>query len=115
MTGNFYDSDRAVGEYLLFHYGTAAEILPYPFGPRDALEFPVRCVRECVDLTRLPATARAVDFRRGCDLLIVHSRRERRAFAELVDQSGADLAVGLARLPFLPVAANPRPASDDGA
>jgi hypothetical protein len=62
----------------------------------------------------LPATARAVDFRRGCDLLIVHSRRERRAFAELVDQSGADLAVGLARLPFLPVAANPRPASDDG-
>ena len=34
----------------------------------------------------LPATARAVEFRGGCDLLIVHSRRERRAFAELVEQ-----------------------------
>lgn len=55
----------------------------------------------------LPATSRAVEFRRGCDLLIVHSRRERRAFAELVDQLDADLAVALARLPFLPVPANP--------
>jgi Putative glycosyltransferase (DUF6716) len=52
----------------------------------------------------LPATPRAVEFRRGCDLLIVHSRRERRAFAELADQVDTDLAVGLARLPFLPPA-----------
>ena len=52
----------------------------------------------------LPATAKAVEFRRGCDLLVVHSRRERRAFAELVDQLDSDLAVGLARLPFLPPA-----------
>jgi hypothetical protein len=64
----------------------------------------------------LPATPRAVEFRRGCDLLIVHSRRERRAFAELVDQLDADLAVALARLPFLPAPSVPprsgRPGSE---
>ncbi len=50
----------------------------------------------------LPATSRAVEFRGGCDLMIVHSRRERRAFAELVEHLDSDLDVGLARLPFLP-------------
>ena len=39
-----YESERYVGEYLLFHYGSAEEILPWPGGPREALDFPVRTV-----------------------------------------------------------------------
>lgn len=64
MSANFYDTDRALAEYLLFHYGTREQILPYPFGPDDALGFPVRCVTECLDLARLPASAHALDL--GC-------------------------------------------------
>jgi len=39
-----YESERYVGEYLLFHYGRAEEILPWPGGPKEALDFPVRTV-----------------------------------------------------------------------
>ena len=48
-----------VAKYVLFHYGGAEEILPYAFGPRDALEYPARCVSECVT-----ANGRALDL--GC-------------------------------------------------
>jgi putative 4-mercaptohistidine N1-methyltranferase len=47
MSGTGYESDRLLAEYLLFHYGTPEEILPYSFGPREALGYPVRCVTEC--------------------------------------------------------------------
>ena len=56
---NIYESDKLLAEYLLFHYGSAEEILPYEFGPRDALEYPARCVRECVT-----TVGRALDL--GC-------------------------------------------------
>ena len=39
-----YESERYVGEYLLFHYGKAKEILPWEMGPVGALDFPVRTV-----------------------------------------------------------------------
>jgi putative 4-mercaptohistidine N1-methyltranferase len=61
---NPYESDKLLAEYLLFHYGTEEETLPFPGGPREALEYPVRCVRDCVDLTRLDANSRALDL--GC-------------------------------------------------
>jgi putative 4-mercaptohistidine N1-methyltranferase len=61
---DFYESDRALSEYLLFHYGTAAEVLPWPDGPATALDYPARCVSECLDLARLSAPARALDL--GC-------------------------------------------------
>lgn len=64
MSPNYYESDRGVSEYLLFHYGTAEETLPYPDGPRDALFYPVRCVVNCLDAVMLPANARALDL--GC-------------------------------------------------
>jgi putative 4-mercaptohistidine N1-methyltranferase len=64
MILSFYESDQALSEYLLFHYGSRDQILPFPFGPSDALDFPVRCVSECLDLKRLPAKARALDL--GC-------------------------------------------------
>jgi len=61
---NYYESARGLGEYLLFHYGRPVEILPWPDGPVAALEYPARCVRECLDASRLPADARALDL--GC-------------------------------------------------
>jgi len=48
-----------------------------------------------------PPSRRAVELRRGCDLLLVHSRREYRAYAEIVADVAPWLTVGLARLPFL--------------
>jgi putative 4-mercaptohistidine N1-methyltranferase len=61
---NPYETDKLVNEYLLFHYGTAQEVLPYAWGPADALDYPVRCVSECVASADLPARARALDL--GC-------------------------------------------------
>lgn len=46
VMNNIYESDLLVDQYLLFHYGTADDQLPYPAGPRDALFYPVRCVNE---------------------------------------------------------------------
>jgi putative 4-mercaptohistidine N1-methyltranferase len=63
-TPNFYETDRALAEYLLFHYGSAEQILPWTFGPATALGYPARCVSECLELGRLPAQARALDL--GC-------------------------------------------------
>ena len=57
---NLYESERLLGEYLLFHYGAASEILPWTFGPRQGLFYPVRCVTECVDTGALPESARAL-------------------------------------------------------
>ncbi|HSP41441.1 MAG TPA: putative 4-mercaptohistidine N1-methyltransferase [Luteolibacter sp.] len=41
-----YETDKVLSEYLLFHYGSAAEILPHgaPAGMREALDFPCRTV-----------------------------------------------------------------------
>lgn len=63
-TMNFYETDRAVSEYLLFHYGRPHEILPYEFGPATALNYPARCVGECLDTAELSPLARALDL--GC-------------------------------------------------
>ncbi|MFM1944304.1 MAG: hypothetical protein RI897_3286 [Verrucomicrobiota bacterium] len=61
---SFYDTDRAVSEYLLFHYGEDAEVLPWSFGPAGALNYPARCVSELLDVGRLAVGARALDL--GC-------------------------------------------------
>lgn len=66
MIESYYETDRALGEYLLFHFGTAEEILPYEFGPADALNYPVRCVTECLDASKLSRVARALDL--GCSV-----------------------------------------------
>lgn len=39
---NPYETQKLVDEYLLFHYATAAELLPWTGGPTDALDFAVR-------------------------------------------------------------------------
>lgn len=63
QSDNPYESEKLLNEYLLFHYGSDEEVLPYPWGPRDALGYPIRCVRECVDAVRAEG-GRALDL--GC-------------------------------------------------
>ncbi|HET6406278.1 MAG TPA: methyltransferase domain-containing protein, partial [Chthoniobacteraceae bacterium] len=60
---NIYETDKLLSEYLLFHYGTRAEIAP-PAGAEHALDYAVRCVSECLDPRILPSSARALDL--GC-------------------------------------------------
>jgi putative 4-mercaptohistidine N1-methyltranferase len=64
MDGAIYETDELLHQYLLFHYGDPEDQLPWDFGPREALGFPVRCVREGVDPAALPARRRALDL--GC-------------------------------------------------
>lgn len=61
---NIYETERLLSEYLLFHYGEDAEVLPWPSGPVEALRYPVRCVTECFDLSNVSALGRALDL--GC-------------------------------------------------
>ncbi len=60
----YYESGRAAAEYLLFHYGAPELRLPAGCSEAGALEFPARCVSQCLDLARLPEEARALDL--GC-------------------------------------------------
>jgi putative 4-mercaptohistidine N1-methyltranferase len=41
---NIYETDKLRSEYLLFHFGSPEQILSWPGGPREALEFPARIV-----------------------------------------------------------------------
>jgi putative 4-mercaptohistidine N1-methyltranferase len=59
---NIYESDDSVDQYLLFHYGTADDQLPFPFGPREALFYPIRCVSDF--LPAIGTVERALDL--GC-------------------------------------------------
>lgn len=61
---NPYETPKLVDEYLLFHYGEPAEILPYPDGPVAALGFAQRSVTEMVDVSR--TRARVLDL--GCSV-----------------------------------------------
>ena len=61
---NAYESEILLHQYLLFHYGSAEDTLPYPFGPKEALNFPVRTVTELIEPTRLSKSAKALDL--GC-------------------------------------------------
>lgn len=61
--GSSYETDRALQEYLLFHYGTDEEILPNDFGLKKFLHFPVRCVTASLP-KGIPQVAKAIDL--GC-------------------------------------------------
>lgn len=45
---NLYETEKLLEEYLLLHYGEPKTALPWAFGPKEALEFPARCVAELV-------------------------------------------------------------------
>ncbi|HRZ24669.1 MAG TPA: 5-histidylcysteine sulfoxide synthase [Candidatus Contendobacter sp.] len=61
-----YEDPQILNEYLLLHYGSAQDQMPHAFGPRDAVEFPVRCARWLLDAAREygSATDKALDV--GC-------------------------------------------------
>ncbi|HEY5704577.1 MAG TPA: putative 4-mercaptohistidine N1-methyltransferase [Terrimicrobiaceae bacterium] len=61
---NPYESGKLLAEYLLFHYGSEEAIFGQLPAPRDACDFPVRCVYELVDFAALSPRARALDV--GC-------------------------------------------------
>ncbi len=60
---SIYETPTLVEQYLLFHYGSAEEILPYQFGPADALNFPVRIVTRFLNY-HTGTMSRALDL--GC-------------------------------------------------
>lgn len=39
-----YETDQLLSEYLLMHYGSDEQLMPWAFGPKDAIGFPVRTV-----------------------------------------------------------------------
>ena len=43
MEISFYETNKAVSEYLLFHYGKREDLLLNGIGPEEALDFPKRC------------------------------------------------------------------------
>lgn len=61
---DIYETPELLAEYLLFHYGTEQEVLPWDFGPRGALGFAERSVTRLLDAPLVPADARALDL--GC-------------------------------------------------
>lgn len=60
----YYESDKGLGEYLLFHYGADEDCQPHPFGPTDGLRYPQRCVDNLLDIESTPRSCRALDA--GC-------------------------------------------------
>jgi putative 4-mercaptohistidine N1-methyltranferase len=42
-----YESPQMLADYLLFHYGEDQDVMPWDFGPKDALQYPARCAQLC--------------------------------------------------------------------
>lgn len=61
---NPYESEKLLSEYLLLHYGTGEQIFGGLPGPREALDFPARCVKELLEPVHVPSNATAMDI--GC-------------------------------------------------
>jgi len=64
MSTSFYDTDAALAQYLLFHYGTPEQTCPLLPEARGGCGFPVRCVTESLRRIALARTGRALDL--GC-------------------------------------------------
>ncbi len=64
MKSPYYESDAALSQYLLLHYGTEADIAPDGFVPKKARSFPLRCVTDTLARQAIPENARALDV--GC-------------------------------------------------
>lgn len=59
-----YESDELLGQYLLLHYGSQAEVMPYEFGPLQALHYPLRCAQELIRASGKSGHGRALEL--GC-------------------------------------------------
>ena len=100
---NIYETERLLHEYLLFHFATPEEILPWPDGPRSALNFPIRTVHDLLSQETLPPHPTALDL--GC--AVGRSSFELAAFFTSVvgidfSQSFIDAASHLAQTRSLP-------------
>lgn len=62
---DYYETAEQVNEYLVFHYATLEQTLPWEFGPHQAFGFHTR-LAECIELSRLPQNSRALDL--GCSV-----------------------------------------------
>lgn len=66
---DYYESDRGVAEYLLFHFGSTAQTFDFDeFRFPEFTRYPVRCIEQCFDPERLIVRdgypSRALDL--GC-------------------------------------------------
>ena len=59
-----YESERAVNEYLLAHYGDVADQMPYDFGPKDGANFSGYLAQLCIEKRKGMINGRALDV--GC-------------------------------------------------
>lgn len=59
-----YETDELLSQYLLLHYGADETVMPYAFGPKEALGFPLRCIRDSGIADSLPEGSRALEV--GC-------------------------------------------------
>jgi putative 4-mercaptohistidine N1-methyltranferase len=64
MATDFYESEAAVEQYLLFHYGASEQVCPLLPEMRTACGFPARCVSESLRHVILQKRSRALDL--GC-------------------------------------------------
>ena len=59
-----YESERAVNEYLLAHYGDQSDQMPYDFGPKDGSNFSGYLAQLCIEKRKGMKNGRALDV--GC-------------------------------------------------
>ncbi len=59
-----YEKEQVLFRYLLFHYGSKEDQMPFELDLQHALDFPARCVRECLNVKALPNASRALEI--GC-------------------------------------------------
>ncbi|GFR70378.1 type 11 methyltransferase [Elysia marginata] len=63
-----YESKKLLNEYLAFHFGKPEELIPYSFGPKDALDFPKRCAELCLKHFKSKDIGRSRALDIGCSV-----------------------------------------------
>ena len=98
--GNPYETRRLVDEYLLMHHGAPADVMPWPDGPTDGLDFAGRCARLVIAASEEAGSPRRRALDLGCAVGGA-SFELARAFDEVVgadwSQAFVDAAEGLRR------------------
>ncbi|MBC7545518.1 MAG: 5-histidylcysteine sulfoxide synthase [Candidatus Sericytochromatia bacterium] len=87
---NVYESQQALNEYLVLHFGEPGDQMPYAFGPHDATAFPVRCA----DLVRDAALAAGITSGRALDVGCAVGRSTFELARTFESVIGVDLSAG---------------------
>ena len=48
---------KSLNEQLIFHYGLPHEIIPFSFGPKSDVDFPMRCAELCIKYSEVKVLA----------------------------------------------------------